>query len=121
MSDNRYYVKYRKQSWGSVPLLICSPKQFPQVLPEPLQVGQSFGGGLYNFGFRLKDFPPLDFGQHANDFAHAPAGSTHDLQAVNTRNEQRNAAIADDAHAFGKTLESLELESRHVNPLELFG
>jgi len=88
---------------------------------ELVQFRQAFRCRFNYFLLCLKDLPPVRFGQDAHDLAHAPSGCSEDLQAFRSRHEQCDAIVANYAHAFGKTVESLEIKTSEVKTLQLLG
>src|SRR5208337_3019517 len=96
-------------------------EQVCEVVAKLLQCIEPLRRSLDNFALRLKDFAAFSFGEHAHDFAHAPAGRAQDLQTVHSRHEQGNTVVAHYSNAPGKAFEGLQLKSRKVQTLELFG
>ena len=70
---------------------------------------------------RLEDFPAVFLDQHAEDFAHAPAGRAFICNPLGRSLQQRDAAVANHADRAGIAIEGLQLEAGEINALELFG
>jgi len=113
MSDNRYYVNY--ESSRSV-----NSEHLPQILAETRQRVQPCRGGFNNLLLGLEDLSAIRLNQNPDGFPDQPAWSAQHLQSVGRRHQQRDAVVPHDSHALGKAIEDLQLESRHVDLLELF-
>src|ERR1035441_3389150 len=96
-------------------------QQILKLVAKFLQFLNPLRRGLHNFCLRLKDSAPFPFGKHAHHFAQAPTRSAQDLQAIHPRDEQGDAVVAHYANALGIAFKSLELKSRKIKALELFG
>src|SRR5271157_2307657 len=118
MSDNRYYVKLVvKLSFA----LALGAQQSRKLLAKLLQCLEPLRRGLDHLALRLKDLAPFLFGEHAHDFAHAPAGRAQDLQAAHARHQQGDTVDAYHSNALRKAFERMQFTSRKVHTLKLFG
>lgn len=105
--------------------LLSSCRLFPskqglQVRTETFERCKAFWGGFKDFLLVDEDFPSSTFHQRSKTFPHAPAGIPQDLKTLWSWDQERYAAVAQNADGFGKTLECLELEAGEVETLELF-
>src|ERR1035438_532900 len=96
-------------------------QHFRDLVSKPLQYRQPLRRSLNNFRLGLENSPPFPFDEHSHHLAHAPAGRAEDLQSVHARNEKRNAVLANYADALGIAFKGLQLKSRKVESLKLFG
>jgi hypothetical protein len=91
-----------------------------QVLSETTQRFQPLRRRFNDFLLGLEDFSAPAFDQNAHGFPHQPTWSSEHLQPIRRWHHQRDAVAPHHSHALGKSIEDFQLESRHINLLELF-
>lgn len=96
-------------------------KQLSKFFAKLLDQLKPLRRSLHYFTLRLKDLPPVPFGEDTHYLAHAPARSAQNLQPVDARNQKRDTIVTYHSNAFGKALKGSKFESRNVKTLELFG
>jgi len=69
----------------------------------------------------LEKLAAVFFDQDANRLPHLPSWRAQHLEAADARHQQRDAAVAGYADAFGKAIEGLQFETGKIDALQLFG
>jgi hypothetical protein len=91
-----------------------------QISSKSLQRGNPFWRGFNYFLLVNKDLAAIPLYQRPKAFTHTPTNVAQDLKAVGAGHKEGDAAVAQYADGFGKTVKSLQFEAGHVEALQLF-